>query len=277
MKFEDKYIKIGNVNTRYWEYGEGDPLILIHGLGTSIEIYEQNIPELAKVAKVYAPDLVGFGYSDKPSAPYSVAYLTDFLHEFALKMNIARTSLLGASMGGGIALKYTIDRPERVNKLILEDSAGLGRELALPLRLTSMPMFSNLSFLKYRRAIAWYMRTLVCDPKSMTDEMIDFYYKIFSLPGAIDAFASVLRNSCSFTGINEDIIKGITDRLPDIKTPTLIIWGKQDRSLPVKDAYLAHEEIHGSRLHVFDNCGHFANMEKTAEFNELVCSFLREK
>ncbi|MEN6464414.1 MAG: alpha/beta hydrolase [Syntrophaceae bacterium] len=276
MKFEDKYIKIGNVNTRFWEYGEGEPLILIHGLGTSIEVFEPNIPELAKTCKVYAPDLVGFGYSDKPKANYTMAFLTDFLHDFLVQMNINKASLLGVSMGGGIALKYAIDYPDRMDKLILEDSAGLGRELALPLRLTSIPLLSKLSFLKYRRAIAVYMRTLVHDPKAMTDEMIDFYYKIFSLPGAIEAFSSVLINSCSLRGINEDIIKGITDKLSLIKCPTLIIWGKQDRSLPVKDALLANKEIPGSKLHLFDNCGHFANLEKTPEFNKIVSKFLSE-
>lgn len=123
---QDNYIKLGSVNIRYWSEGKGKPIILLHGGGSSIEIWSFNIGLIAQYYRVYAFDMVGTGKSDKPSASYSLDYQTEFLQKFMNELDIDRATLIGNSMGGSIALKLALKSPERVDKLVLVSSFGLG-------------------------------------------------------------------------------------------------------------------------------------------------------
>ena len=122
---EDQYIEVAGINTRFWSMGdEGSSVILIHGIGCYIEMWENNINVLSQNHRVYAIDLAGFGYSNKPAVPYSFPYFTQFVVDFMKTLNIERASLIGNSMGGGISLQIAIQFPDKVDKLVLVDSAG---------------------------------------------------------------------------------------------------------------------------------------------------------
>jgi 4,5:9,10-diseco-3-hydroxy-5,9,17-trioxoandrosta-1(10),2-diene-4-oate hydrolase len=272
---QDKYIKIGDVNTRYWAEGdEGSNVILIHGLGASADIWMHNISALAKKHRVYAPDLVGFGRSDKPRVKYSPSYMTAFINDFMTALNIKNACLIGQSLGGGVALLHHLRFPGRVQKLVLADSAGLGREMPWAMRLATVPLLGESMVMSSRSGMAFVLRYLVYDPKVITDELIDIHFEFnFSL-GAVKSVLNVLRACATIHGARPDVLDPVMKNLDKIKIPTLIIWGREDRLFPVRHACFAREKIPDSYLYILERCGHIPNFERPAEFNSLVLNFL---
>ncbi len=272
----NRYIKIGNIKARYLTAGEsGPPLVLVHGLGASAEIWNDNIQPLARTHRVYVPDLIGFGQTDKPDINYSPFDFLVFLHDFISALSLEKTSLAGLSLGGGIVLLYTLEYQGKVDKLVLVDSAGLGREIALPLRLGSISFLSRW-FKMSKPMMGSFMKRLVYDPDVITDGLVDLYYDLLRQPDAMRTVSRVLSSVANLAGAKKDVLVYIRDRLPAITSPTLIVWGREDRVIPLKHGIYGHEQIRGSRLHVFEQCGHIPNLEKPAEFNRLVLDFLGE-
>ena len=124
---EGRWIRVGEVNTHYLVGGEGSPLVIIHGGGSGAEEeWAPNLPSLVQHYRLYAPDLVGYGRTDKPSLDYDLPVLSSFFEDFMNALDLKRASLLGHSLGGGAALAYALKHPERVQKLVLVDSVGFG-------------------------------------------------------------------------------------------------------------------------------------------------------
>ena len=272
---QDRYIKIGNINTRYWAEGDkGSNVILIHGLGASADIWMHNISALAEAQRVYAPDLVGFGRSDKPDVKYLPSYMAAFINDFMTTLNIENACLVGMSLGGGVALQYQLQFPGKTQKLVLVDSAGLGREVPLAMRLATVPLMGELMLSPSRAGMAFVLKQLVYDPAVITDALIDLYFGLNFSQGAAKTLISVLRACATMHGARPDVLDPIINNLDNIKIPTLIIWGREDRLFPVGHACFAREKIPDSYLYIFDQCGHMPNFERPDEFNSLVLNFL---
>jgi len=124
--------------------------------------------------------------------------------------------------------------------------------------------------------MASLMKRLVHDPGVITDDLVDFYYEMLAQPHAMRTVARVLSSVANLAGAKKDVLVYIRDRLSRINSPTLIVWGREDRIVPLKHGIYGHRQIRGSRLHVFEQCGHIPNLEKPAEFNRLVLDFLGE-
>lgn len=272
---QDQYIKVGSINTRYWSAGtQGTPVILLHGGGSSIEVWEYNIEALAKNHRVFAFDMVGTGLSDKPAVTYSLDYQLQFLRGFLDTLDIQKADLIGNSMGGSIALKFTLESPERVSKLGLISSFGLGRDIDIYDRLlAAFPAIAKL-IPPSRSGVRMALNSCVYDPKSVPDEWIEFSFRRFNLFGQKEALISLLVTNLDFWGVRREVFSPIIQQLDRIKAPTLIIWGKQDSITPVAHAYVAFSKISDSSLHVFERCGHWAQVEYPQEFNRLVSEFL---
>ena len=271
----DQYIKVKGVKTRYWTAGDKGPVILlIHGFGASVEIWQHNIESLAKLYRVYAIDLVGFGRSDKPEGPYTISMMTEFVDAFMKATGIDKASFVGLSLGGGISLQYALQYPQRVEKLVLVDSAGLGRELIFSMRLMSLPIIGELMTKPSRKMAYLFFKPAVLNSKILKGEFTETYYRLFSLPGAQQAMLKVLRSLCTIFGPRQDALHNTMSNLHKITASTLIVWGKQDAVLPLEQAYFAKERIPNSQLYVFDQCGHMPNFEKPEEFNSVVLAFL---
>ena len=271
----DQYTQIGQINTRFWAAGDGGKtLVLIHGLGGYVEDWMHNIHALAEQHRVYAMDLVGSGRSDKPSAAYSLPYLAQFVHDFVEAQNIERASLIGHSLGGGVALQFAIRFPAKVGKLVLVSSAGLGREVKLLLRLSTLPIIGEWFTRPTRKGIAEFLKKSMYDPALVTDELVELCYHLAAVPGAQRAMLATARAVINLRGMRDDAVRPIVDHLPHITAPTLIVWGQRDRTLPVAHAYVAEKRMPNARLHIFDPCGHFPQMERPEEFNALVLEFL---
>jgi pimeloyl-ACP methyl ester carboxylesterase len=272
-----QYTKVGQINTRFWALGdEGSTVLLIHGIGGSLEDWMLNSDALSEHHRVYALDLVGSGHSDKPSVSYTFSYLAQFVNDFMEAQNIDRASLIGHSLGGGVSLQFTIQFPDKVDKLVLVNSAGLGKEGSILFRLPTLPILGELLTRPSRKGTANLLKACVHDPAVVTDELIELAYSLAVLPGAQNAFLSTVRSLGNFRGIRKDFLRSIVDNLGTITAPTLVFWGQQDRILPVAHAYIAEKRIPNARLHIFNPCGHLTQLERPEEFNSIVLKFLAD-
>ena len=275
---QDQYIKVGQINTRFWALGdEGTTVILIHGIGGSVEAWTRNINVLAQHHRVYTIDLVGFGRSDKPSIPYSSSYLARFVNDFIQAQHIDRATVIGHSLGGGVSLQFTIQFPDKVEKLVLVSSGGLGRELNLLLRLATLPVIGELLTRPSRRRTAQFLKELIHDPALVTDDLVELFYQMAVLPGAQKSFLATLRADVNLRGLRADVMRSIQHDLATITAPTLIVWGQQDRIVPVAHAHAAGRRIPNAELRILDPCGHIPQFERAEEFNALVLGFLAKQ
>jgi len=274
----DLYIDVNGVRTRYRQAGgDGPPVILIHGLGASAEIWSANIGALASRHRVYVPDLPGFGRTEKPERmDYGPGAYSRFVRDFMAALGIGRAALVGHSLGGGVALRVILDDPGRVDRLILLSSAGIGREVSLPLRIASLPCFDRIFFKPPLPVFTRFLHRLVFDPATITGEFARLYYEMFFQPSSVRAFTGILRSIATLRGARPGVLEPIREGLGTITAPTLVLWGRQDRILPVNQALDAAGRIPGARLHVFEHCGHMPNVEYPEEFNRLVLDFLKE-
>jgi pimeloyl-ACP methyl ester carboxylesterase len=275
QRIQDRYIKVGSINTRYWSVGtQGSPVILLHGGGSSVEVWSYNVQALAQQHRVFAFDMVGSGLSDKPKVSYSLDYQLQFLKAFMDRLDIEQASLIGNSMGGSIALMLAIEAPERVRHLGLVSSFGLGREIDIYDRLlATFPAIANLIPLS-RGGTRMVLNSCVYDSQSVPEAWVESNFQGLSLPGRKQALISLLTTNLNFWGVRHEVFNPIIQKLDRIQVPTLIIWGKQDSIIPVSHAYTTARRITHSRLHIFERCGHWAQVEYPEEFNYLVLEFL---
>lgn len=274
-KNEERYVQALGVRTRYVEAGTGDPVVLIHGLGMSVASWRANISPLSGKRHVLAVDLPGHGYSEMPPERYSLKFGVRFMDAFLDAVGLARVSLVGESMGGLVALNYALEQPERVARLVLVDSGGLGREVALFLRVLSIPLLGEALIdpgLKGTRAL---LRLLLhrSNWHLITDDLVRDVAAARTRPGNKRALLAALRTGVNVWGQKTDFM--LAARLPRLQAPLLTVWGAQDGVIPVSHAHRAHQAAPGSRLRVFDQCGHWPQMEKADQFNALINEFLR--
>ena len=258
-----KEITVFGQKIHYVEAGSGPTVILLHGLGGSSQVWQLNIAALAEEYHVVVPDQIGFGKSDKPLVNYRIRTYVDFLDQFCKQLKIERATLVGNSMGGWIATAFTAAFPDRVDKLVLVDAAGYTPPKDLDTR----------TFYGLNPTSREGMKVLLAKV---------FYNKLFQSDAAIDqAITTRLAAGDGYTinSITESIIRGedfLDDTVKTIKRPTLIIWGRQDGLVPLAEGEHFNKDIAGSKLVVFDQCGHMPNVEKAAEFNAAVLKFLSE-
>ena len=255
-----KQVDVFGQKISYVEAGSGQPVVLLHGLGGDLTNWAFTIPAVAAKYRVIVPDQIGFGNSAKPQINYRVATMVDFLHAFLRKLGIERATLVGNSLGGWIGASYALAHPDRVDKLVLVDSAGFAysgpREPLMAL---------NPSTLAAQRAV---LQAIFYNPGSLiTDGMLEMAFAMKMARGdgyTVERFIdSIMRK--------EDVLDG---RLGSLKTPTLIIWGREDRLTPVSGAERFAKEIAGSSSVIIEKCGHVPQMERAAEFNAALLRFL---
>ncbi|AFY60047.1 alpha/beta fold hydrolase [Synechococcus sp. PCC 6312] len=271
-QLQDQYVKVGSVNTRYWQTGDsGSTVILLHGGGGYIELWKHNIFELATHHRVYAFDMVGAGRSDKIDANYTFDFMAHFTRDFLKALNIPKASLIGTSAGGGVALTFALNFPELVDRLILVGSAGLGKDINFLLRITTLPGLGKLFSAPSKSGVAMLCKQAVYDSNLITDEIVEEFYQMATLPGAAEATLNLGRSNFSIWG---QFYQPILKRLQTVTAPTLIIWGRQDTMVPVSHGQKAAKLIPNARLEIFDECGHWSPIEHPQKFNQLVLEFL---
>lgn len=265
---DGSFITLDNgVTIHYYEAGRGDTVVLIHGFCSWAYTWKENVPELSKKYRVLAPDLVGFGFSDKPAgAEYGYGLFSDTVKRFLDAKKAGRVSLVGNSMGGGVSIRFALDNPERVRELVLVDSAGIRHGRHLGFEMLSVPgVNSFLSSVNNRFFMSRILkRFMFHDGSAVTSEKAEMYLLPFRTRGAMNAAGRTIK------GIEPDF----TDNdFRSIKAPTLIVWGEQDRVISPAFANVFHGKIPGSRLAMIPKCGHLPQEEKPAEFNRIILDF----
>jgi 2-hydroxy-6-oxonona-2,4-dienedioate hydrolase len=259
-----KYITIDNVLIRYTDKNQkGFPLFLIHGLGGSIESWANNIEFLSKKFRIIAFDLPGFGLSDKPKVNYTINFYVNFLEKFIKKLKIKHLFLIGSSLGGHIAVEFTMRNRKIVDKLILISPVG-----CLPKSFKGTLALKRYFKIVEAKSSNDIYRILTSIDNAMVDRSYaKVMYKRLSLPGAKYAFISALKGSAKAPRYNNKLAK--------ISTNMLLIWGREDIMIPLK--YIRPFIEHGkSRIIIIENCGHRPHVENPKLFNKVVRDFLME-
>jgi pimeloyl-ACP methyl ester carboxylesterase len=255
-----KQVEVFGQKIQYVEAGSGPNVILLHGLGGDAQNWALTIPAVAAHYHVYAPDQIGFGRSDKPEINYRVGTMVDFLNSFMKKLSIDKATLVGNSLGGWISVSMTLAHPERVEKMVLVDSAGFNADVTREQLLALNP-----STLEGQRAV---MKLILYNAASFSsDATIESQFTNKLKRGdayTVDRFIdSIVRH--------EDTIDG---QLSRIKVPTLIVWGHNDALTPYTYAERFAKEVVGSQLVTIEKCGHVPQLEKAQEFNTALLKFL---
>ena len=257
----------------YLEAGEGPPLVLLPGLGSSTSCsWGAILPHLAPHFRVLALDLPGQGDSDKPVRRYSLEYAVESTLGFLDAAGLEASDLMGTSAGGLIAMATALDHPHRVRRLVLVAPAGLGREVTWGLRLASLPLMGHVGAAPWRWLVRRSLDWNFTDPACITEGLVDEYCRVRALPGAQQALRSAMRSSLSLQGLREELV--LCDRLPELKQPALVIWGRHDRVLPVAHAQVALRVIPDCRVHILRDAGHDPSTERPAEVARLAREFL---
>jgi pyruvate dehydrogenase E2 component (dihydrolipoamide acetyltransferase) len=241
-------------------------VVFVHGLGGSLTTWALNLAPFAEQFRICALDLVGAGDSAKPATDYSAPALAAFLARFldALGPDWQRVSLVGHSLGGAVILTFAEQHPERSERLVLVDSAGLGPEIdARVIQLmTAQPDAGHI-----RAELASFF----ADPALVQQALVDQIYRQRTQPGAHDALAATA--GAAFAGGRQQI--DLRPALTSLSSPLLAIWGARDSVIPASHAHEAGRAPRG-RVEILDGCGHCPHIERLAAFNQLVTSFLGE-
>jgi pimeloyl-ACP methyl ester carboxylesterase len=257
--------------------GAGPPLVLLHGIGDSSATWESIIPALARNHLVLAPDLLGHGQSDKPRADYSVAAYANGVRDLLGVLGVPRATLLGHSLGGGVAMQFAYQFPERTERLVLVSSGGAGPELNVILRLQALPGAQALLHLLRLPTARWQMGLVVAALRVLNtplgQDAQDLLRIVDALPDATAraAFTRSLRSVVDWRG---QMITMLDRCYLTQGMPTLLIWGSRDAVVPVEHAYRAHAAMPASQLEIFPGAGHFPFRTDPMRFVAIVEHFL---
>ena len=257
----DKTISVFGQSIHYFDMGSGPVVVLLHGLGSRKDDWLPVLEPMAQKYRLLVPDQIGFGKSDKPLLDYSIQTYVDFLNEFLRQLKVEKASLVGESLGGWIAGLYAVEisggaHLVPVEKLVLVDAGGLKQDQPLP--------DLNPSSLTAMRGL---MEVVFYDTSWLNEDALR---KIFTDKLAVkDGYTvrSILNNPSRET-------QRLDARLGNIKVPTLVAWGKQDKLLPIASGERYAAGIAGAKFVSFEKCGHVPPMEKTEEFLAAVMAFL---
>lgn len=266
---EDK-LTIDGINVCYDVVGEGEPVLLIHGLGVGKHIWSQLTAEASKLFTIYAPDLPGFGCSDAPDLPYGVSFYVAFLEKFMDSLGLERAALVGSSMGGRIAVAFAAKYPERVSRLVLLAPGGL-TPLHTRFSYSTWLMDANFWLMSQNQGI--YRKSYdesFFDTAKIPDWLVEEGWASLKRPDYRRAF---LRNAQLLAHPDHEF-KAV---LGSVKAKTLVIWGSQDKVVPVSDAEIFAELIKDSEVRVLDKCGHMILLECGEQCSDLITSFLGEE
>ena len=269
---EDRYVEVQGHRIRYWDAGAGPPLVLLHGLGNSVLIWRHTVDPLGRRYRVVALDLPGHGLSDMPRQRFDLPAAANFLAAFLDAVGVSSAHLAGNSMGGLIALELALRQPDRVSSLSLVDSAGLGREIAAFLRLGSIPGVGEYFERPTYGRLYRLHRFLVFDPARIEEEAVAKMVEYRNRPGARQALLEYLRAGVNVLGQRRSILR--LSALPSLRAPLMVVWGQEDRLVPAAHAEAVARIAPHARVHVFERCGHWPEIERPTEFNDALAAFL---
>jgi 4,5:9,10-diseco-3-hydroxy-5,9,17-trioxoandrosta-1(10),2-diene-4-oate hydrolase len=269
------YADVGGFRLHYHESGPADApaVVLLHGGGPGASAWSnfgRNLPVFARSYRTLLVDQPGFGHSDKPAVTGQYfTFSADAVLGLLDKLGIERAQLVGNSLGGGTAVRFALRHPDRAGRLVLMAPGGLSVNVFAPDPTEGIKRLYGFGAKPSRERLAEFLRTLVFDQSLITDALVDERFVVASDPESLQAMASM---GASFA---EHAEEGMLWREAHrLRQRVLLVWGREDRVNPLDGALLALKLIRRAQLHVFGQCGHWAQLEKFAEFNRLTMDFL---
>lgn len=272
ISLDATYADLGELRMHYIEKGAGEPLLLIHGYASSTYCFNKIIGPLSERFHVYAIDLKGFGRSDKPAdGDYTLETLASEVVRFMDGMGIETAHIAGSSLGGGVSLMIALLYPDRVDRLVLLDPGCYPMEPNWMFRAIRTPGLGTVTMMLWTRSA--YRRMLeqsIYDHAMIDDEMLDAYYRPYN---KWEAKRAALRTA---RALDFDRLEALTARYPEIAAQALIVWGEQDRTVPLSFGRRLRSDLGRSRLAVIPECGHMPSEERPETLMPLVEAFLED-
>ncbi len=274
---ELQHISIHGHTVSYRSSGSGPVVVLIHGMAGSSTTWEPILDQLAEHCTVLAPDLLGHGDSAKPRGDYSLGAHASSIRDLMMALGHERATIVGQSFGGGVAMQFAYQYPDRCERLVLVASGGLGQEVALLLRALTLPGVEHLLPIACNTrvrgagdAVTGWLDRFGLRPVPVVAEMWRSFASL-SDGETREAFTHTLRAVVDRHGQRVNA----SDRLYlAAAVPTLIVWGDRDPIIPLAHGVTAHDAIPGSRLEIFEGVGHYPHCEQPERFVEVLVDFL---
>lgn len=274
-----RFAQLGDLRLHYNEAGEGDVLVMLHGSGpgaTGWSNFKQNLPAFAARFRVLVVDQPQFGLSDKPESKeqynvFAARAIRDLLDE----QGIAQAHFLGNSLGGGTAMRFALDYPDRASRLVLMGPGNSWLPILAPEPTEGIKILGK--FLAppgpSREKMEEFIRIMVYDQSFVTEELIDERFKMATDPSVLKGMLNYV-NTIMGPGEEERRQGELWREMERIEHPTLITWGRDDRVLTLDGALFTLHRMPDARLHVFPRCGHWAQVEHAREFERISIDFL---
>ena len=257
--------------------GNGPAVLLIHGIGDSSETWAPIVPGLARNYRVIVPDLLGHGESDKPRGDYSIGGYANGMRDLLSVLGVDRVTLVGHSLGGGVAMQFAYQYPERTERIVLVATGGVGRQVTPLLRAASLPgaqlLMAGMKLPTVRWQVTAAVRLLQLSGLPLGRDAPEMLRVLDALPNADSrlAFGRTLRAVVDWRGQ----LGTLLDRCYLSEgMPTMLMWGDKDPILPASHAWLAHVAMPGSRLELFSDTGHFPFHTQPQRFLDTLLDFI---
>ena len=261
---KEKFVQVGTNRIRYLEEGGSDGnVLLVHGLGASAERWAHVIPHLSKKYHVIALDLIGYGFSDKPSVDYTPAFFSQFIFDFLNTLGITKTSMIGSSLGGQIVTECAITQSKIIEKIVLVSPSGMMKQSTPTL---DAYMLAALYPTQDGTKTAFQMMAGI--NKEVDSDTINGFIQRMTLPNAKMAFMSTI------LGIRNAV--PLSERLAKISVPTLVVWGKHDTLIPIIYSKDFISSIKNCQFVEMESSGHTPYVEEPKKFSEIVFKFLNQ-
>ena len=268
----DHFINVAGVNYHYRSYpGDGEDIVLLPGFASSTYTWEALAPSLqADGHHVWALDMKGFGWSDKPrDAQYDPVTLMEDVNNWMAAMDLSNVILVGNSLGGAVTVLLALEHPERIKKMVLIDSGGYPMTPPLIIRMAQLPLSGSIMKLFFGRwTVRWNLKAVFYHKDRVTEEKVTAYYERMCTENALDAQTSVARS------IDFDLFDHYIERVPQIASEALIIWGENDAWIPLENGYRFEKDLTNATMIVMPECGHMPQEEYPQETAQFITNFI---
>jgi pimeloyl-ACP methyl ester carboxylesterase len=274
---DDRFMNLMGMQVHYRDEGNRSdslPIVFIHGTAASLFTWDSTVTILKDKKRIIRFDLPAFALTGpNPEKDYSIAYYTHFVDSFLTRLQVNQCILVGNSLGGNIAWSYTIAHPEKISKLVLVDASGMRSSIqpkgAIGFKIAQIPVLNNI--VKYITPKALVIKSLhqaYGDPTKVKDWQENRYFDLLIRQGNREALLDRFKSN---------FLLDETEKIMQIKTPTLIIWGDQDQLIPVENAYKFNKAIVGSELEIMKGVGHVPMEESPTDFAKRLGIFIDKK
>lgn len=273
VAYQITWVDAGGLRTRSLQAGpeSGEPVVFLHGTSGHLEAFIRNVPTFAGAGyRVHAIDMAGHGYTDSPGVDYEIPVYVTHLVDYLDAVGIDAAHFVGESLGGWVSARLAVDRPERVRTLQLVAAGGTKANPEIMEKIknstTRAVLEDDVSFTRKR------LELLMHDPVNVSDELVEVRHAIYHQPGFQKALPHLLAMQ-TMEIRRRNLLT--TEQMNAIAAPTLVVWGRENPFGDVPEAQNMHEAIAGSRLELFEECGHWPQHEHAERFNALSLEFIR--